>query len=623
MISPAIVEVNYEVLESLLREQRRHIRNEDLRTELECFRNEKELWDFRKHRTGKEAREEGTPKTMYAPPNMPMYPNPTSSFTDSTGSVTPFIRWIEDYPLSDGLKMPSHIGSYDGKGEPDNFLHLFEGAIYMPKCQQKKFIKIHLAVHNIKQREGESNRAFITKYTDDTLQILGLHKEQRISGFVHGLRIRILVEHLSTYLPTTYKGLMEKNYTWIEAREVATNGTPNNRRENFERSKKSYRDDNHGQKDRDRFSLYRGPSHELLSTLSKIPREILATEKAARSFEQPPRMFGSRWYQEKNKYCQLHKDHGHDMNQCRELKHQVDEVVKSGQLAHLVKRVKKKATTNKNQNKVTRPSEDVRRCLRMDYRTHDGSPEKSNNRKRNLQHRAHNKRAQTLGNSKAEKEKPSARKKRSDLHPSRGAYKGQHFTRSQVSDMDAYKGYHQMPIAEKDEEKTAFYTRERVFCYRRLPFDLKITGATYQRLIDKVFNHQLGRNMEVNAGDIVIKSDVEEEMLANIKETLDGIRAINLKLNPKKCSFVIEEGIFSGHLITKQGIKENPSKVKAISDLQPPKSVSKIQNLNKKLAALNRILLKGVDKTLPFMRTLKSCTSGKMVQWTAKADKAF
>nr|GEW54819.1 reverse transcriptase domain-containing protein [Tanacetum cinerariifolium] len=47
--------------------------------------------------------------------------------------VTPFVRWIEDYPLPDGLKMPSYIGSYDGKRDPDNFLHLFEGAIRMQK----------------------------------------------------------------------------------------------------------------------------------------------------------------------------------------------------------------------------------------------------------------------------------------------------------------------------------------------------------------------------------------------------------------------------------------------------------------------------------------------------------
>nr|GFA57638.1 reverse transcriptase domain-containing protein [Tanacetum cinerariifolium] len=49
------------------------------------------------------------------------------------GSVTPFVRWIKDYPLPDRLKMPFRIGSYDRKGDPDNFLYLFEGAIRMHK----------------------------------------------------------------------------------------------------------------------------------------------------------------------------------------------------------------------------------------------------------------------------------------------------------------------------------------------------------------------------------------------------------------------------------------------------------------------------------------------------------
>ncbi|GJW01027.1 reverse transcriptase domain-containing protein [Tanacetum coccineum] len=256
-------------------------------------------------------------------------------FADPTGSVTPFVLWIEDYPLPDGLKMPSHVGSYDGKGDPDNFLHLFEGVIRMQKwlmlvayhmftytlkdsariwwnsqkagsilnykdlkakfrshfSQQKRFTKTHLAVHIIKQREGESVRAFTT-------------------------RTRNLVEHLSTGLPSTYKGLMEKTYTWIEAREVATNGAPNDRRDNFERSRKSSKDNGRGQKIRDRFSPYRGPNHGLLSSLSKSPREILATEKVAKSFEQPPRMLGSRRPRDMSKYCYFHEDHGHDTNDC-------------------------------------------------------------------------------------------------------------------------------------------------------------------------------------------------------------------------------------------------------------------------------------------------------------------
>ncbi|GKB10703.1 hypothetical protein Tco_0844626 [Tanacetum coccineum] len=72
---------------------------------------------------------------MYVFPNMLAYANPNSTglFPNPLGLVTPFIRWIEDYLLPDGLKRPFHIGSYDRKGDPDNFLHLFEGAIRMQK----------------------------------------------------------------------------------------------------------------------------------------------------------------------------------------------------------------------------------------------------------------------------------------------------------------------------------------------------------------------------------------------------------------------------------------------------------------------------------------------------------
>ncbi|GJY19491.1 hypothetical protein Tco_0390982 [Tanacetum coccineum] len=136
-------------------------------------------------------------------------------------------------------------------------------------------------------------------------------------------------------------------------------------------------------------------------------------------------------------------------------------------------------------------------------------------------------------------------------------------------------------------------------------------------------NSLQGRNMEVNADEMVIKSDSEEEMLADIKETLKRLQVINLKVSPKKCSFRAEEWRFSGHLNTKQGIKADPSKVKEISDLQPPKSISEIQSLSKKLAAINRFLSKGANKTLPFIRTLKNYTSGKTVQWTTEAGEAF
>ncbi|GKF66853.1 hypothetical protein Tco_0193370, partial [Tanacetum coccineum] len=154
---------------------------------------------------------------------MPVCPNPYPAglFADPTGSVTPFVCWIEDYPLPDGLKMPSHVGSYDGKGDLDNFLHLFEGAIRM-----KKWL---MPVASSKR--GSQRR---------TWQFTTSNKE------------KARVSELSPLdLPFTYKGLMEKTYTWIKAIEAATNEAPDDQRDNFERSKKSHWDNGKGQKRKD------------------------------------------------------------------------------------------------------------------------------------------------------------------------------------------------------------------------------------------------------------------------------------------------------------------------------------------------------------------------------------
>ncbi|GJX59349.1 hypothetical protein Tco_0290739 [Tanacetum coccineum] len=87
------------------------------------------------------------------------------------------------------------------------------------------------------------------QYTNDTLQILGLPEEHHISWFVHGLRTRSLVEFLSTDVPTTYKGLMEKTSTWIEEKDVATNGAPNDNKEGSNKFSKNFSwDHNKGKK---------------------------------------------------------------------------------------------------------------------------------------------------------------------------------------------------------------------------------------------------------------------------------------------------------------------------------------------------------------------------------------
>jgi hypothetical protein len=82
--------------------------------------------------------------------------------------------------------------------------------------------------------------------------------------------------------------------------------------------------------------------------------------------------------------------------------------------------------------------------------------------------------------------------------------------------LDAYKGYHQVQMAEHDEDKMTFYTDIGIFCYTKMLFGLKNVGATYQRLMDKAFKNQIGRNLEVYVDDLVIKSQTKADMLTDI-----------------------------------------------------------------------------------------------------------
>ncbi|GJV05584.1 reverse transcriptase domain-containing protein [Tanacetum coccineum] len=129
--------------------------------------------------------------------------------------------------------------------------------------------------------------------------------------------------------------------------------------------------------------------------------------------------------------------------------------------------------------------------------------------------------------------------------------------------LDAYKGYHQIQMAEEDEEKTAFITNQGIFCYTKMPFGLRNAGATYQRLVDRAFHGQIGINLEVYVDDLVIKSHTEDEVVRDIEETFKTLRKINMKLNPKKCTFGVEEGMFLGYQVNTKGIKIYPDKVDA------------------------------------------------------------
>ena len=135
-----------------------------------------------------------------------------------------------------------------------------------------------------------------------------------------------------------------------------------------------------------------------------------------------------------------------------------------------------------------------------------------------------------------------------------------------LSFMDTFSGYNQIKMNEDDQERTSFVTGQGLFCYKVMPFGLKNEGATYQRLMNKMFAHQIGRNVQVYVDDMLVKSLCKNDHLNDLQETFDTLRSYNMKLNPSKCVFGVTTGKFLGFIVSQRGIEVNPEKVRAIME---------------------------------------------------------
>ena len=186
--------------------------------------------------------------------------------------------------------------------------------------------------------------------------------------------------------------------------------------------------------------------------------------------------------------------------------------------------------------------------------------------------------------------------------------------------MDAYSGYHQVHMAKEDEEKTSFITPIGAFCYLRMPFGLKNAGATFQRLVCLILKDQLGRNVEVYVDDAVVKSLQVSSHIEDLRETFVNLRKFGVKLNPEKCAFGVKGGKLLGFLVSQRGIEANPEKIRAILDMEPPRSTKDVQRLMGRMAALGRFLSRSAEKGLPFFKILRRLEGFLLI---AEDQKAF
>ena len=159
-----------------------------------------------------------------------------------------------------------------------------------------------------------------------------------------------------------------------------------------------------------------------------------------------------------------------------------------------------------------------------------------------------------------------------------------------MSFLDAFQGYHQIPLASDDQEKTTFVTPIGNYHYNVMPFGLKNVGSTYQRMMTRMFEPQLGKNIEIYIDDMVLKSKLESEHVSNLGNIFEILRKHKLHFNASKCSFGVGLGKFLGYMVTHHGIEVNPDQIKAINNLQAPRNPKEVQRLIGMTATLNRFI---------------------------------
>ena len=145
------------------------------------------------------------------------------------------------------------------------------------------------------------------------------------------------------------------------------------------------------------------------------------------------------------------------------------------------------------------------------------------------------------------------------------------------SSMDLTAGYHQIAMDKNSIKKTAFTPGcGGLYEWLRCPFGLPNSGATFQRAIETVLREELHVFALVYLDDILAMSKTFEDHLEHLRVVFQRLRKANLKAKIPKCHFVMKEIQYLGHVLSKDGIKCNPEKTRAISDMPTPSSFQEL-----------------------------------------------
>ena len=189
-----------------------------------------------------------------------------------------------------------------------------------------------------------------------------------------------------------------------------------------------------------------------------------------------------------------------------------------------------------------------------------------------------------------------------------------------LSFLDAFSGYHKIPMHPPDAKKTYFITPHGLYYYNVMPFGLKNVGATYPRLVTKMFRPLLGNTTEVYIDDMLIKSKQRPDHVIHLQQAFELLQKYGMKLNLLKCAFGVSAGRFLGFMVTQRGIEANPAQLKAILQSPAPSSKKEFQQLTGRLAVLGSFISRFTDRLKPFFTTMRRASRA---EWNEECDRAF
>lgn len=188
------------------------------------------------------------------------------------------------------------------------------------------------------------------------------------------------------------------------------------------------------------------------------------------------------------------------------------------------------------------------------------------------------------------------------------------------STLDLADGYHQVPLVDCDKNKTAFSTQSGHYHFTRMPFGLKGAPATFQRIMNNVLSGLTGIKCFVYMDDIVVYGYDLNEHNQRLHEIFSRFRYFNLKLKPQKCHFLRKEIAYLGHIITRQGIKPDNSKIEAVQKFPRPQTVTDVKSFLGLCSYYRRFIANFSYVSEPMIKLTRKSVK---FHWDAFCEEAF